>query len=93
MIKIDFTKIDVQVSFDGTTQRFNIAEVIGNAMMFNGSIIADIGFEELAREIYYSKGDVEVPEKYAQFIVQIVMGSTLPACIKRFVRDKLSKKG
>ena len=88
-MKIDFTAIEVPVSFDGTTQRFNIAEVIGNAMMFNGSIIADIGFEELAREIYYSKGEVEVPEKYAQFIVQIVMGSTLPACIKRYIRDTL----
>lgn len=92
-MKIDFTAIEVPVSFDGTTQRFNIAEVIGNAMMFNGNIILDIGFEELAKEIYYSKGEVEVPEKYAQFIVQIVMGSNLPACIKRFVRDKLSKKG
>lgn len=88
-MKIDFTAIEVPVSFDGTTQRFNIAEVIGNAMMFNGSIIADIGFEELAKEIYYSKGEVEVPEKYAQFIVQIVMGSNLPACIKRYIRDTL----
>ena len=51
-MKIDFTAIEVPVSFDGTTQRFNIAEVIGNAMMFNGNIILDIGFEELAKEIY-----------------------------------------
>lgn len=90
-MKIDFTKIEVPVSFDGTTQRFNIAEVTGNGMMFNGSIIADIGFEELAREIYYSKGEVEVPERYAQYIVQIVMGSSFPACIKRYIRDTLMK--
>lgn len=88
-MKIDFTKIEVQVSFDGTKQRFNIAEVIGNAMMFNGSIIADIGFEELAKEIYYSKGEVEVPSKYAPFIVRIVMDSTFPASIKRYIRDTL----
>lgn len=90
-MKIDFTAIEVPVSFDGTTQRFNIAEVIGNAMMFNGSIIADIGFEELAKEIYYSKGEVDVPEKYAPYIVQIVMGSNIKACIKRYVRDTLMK--
>lgn len=89
MIKIDFTKIDVQVSFDGTTQRFNIAESLGNGMMFNGTIIADIGFEELAKKIYFSKGEVEVPEKYAPFIVQIVMGSNFIAAIKRYIRDTL----
>ena len=88
-MKIDFTSIEVPVSFDGTTQKFNIAELLGNGMMFNGTIIADIGFEELAREIYFSKGEVEVSEKYAQFIVQIVMSSTLPASIKRYIRDTL----
>lgn len=88
-MKIDFTKLDVQVSFDGTTQCFNIAQLLGNGMMYNGTIISDIGFEELAREIYFSKGEVDVPPKYAPFIVKIVLDSTLPACIKRYVRDKL----
>ena len=88
-MKIDFTSIEVPISFDGTTQRYNIAEPLGNGMMFNGSIIADIGFEELAKEIYYSKGEVEVPSKYAPFIVRIVMDSTFPASIKRYIRDNL----
>ena len=53
-MKIDFTKIKVQVSFDGTHKTFNIAKEIGNDMKFNGSVICDIGFEELARQIYFS---------------------------------------
>lgn len=88
-MKIDFTNIEVPVDFNGTKQRFNIAEDLGNGMMFNGSIILDIGFEELAKEIYYSKGEVEVPEKYAPYIVQIVMGSNIKATIKRYIRDTL----
>lgn len=88
-MKIDFTAIEVPVNFDGTTERFNIAKDLGNGMMFNGSIILDIGFEELAKEIYFSKGEVEVPEKYAPYIVQIVMGSNIRACIKRYIRDTL----
>lgn len=88
-MKIDFTNIEVPVDFNGTKQRFNIAEVLGNGMMFNGNIILDIGFEELAKEIYYSKGEVEVPEKYAPYIVQLVMDSNLNAAIKRYIRDTL----
>ena len=78
------------MSFDGTTQTFDIAKLLGNGMMYNGTIISDIGFEELAKEIYFSEGEVDVPVKYAPFIVKIVMDSTFPACIKRYVRDKLS---
>ena len=88
-MKIDFTNIEVPVDFNGTKQRFNIAEDLANGMMFNGNIILDIGFEELAKEIYYSKGEVDVPEKYAPYIVQIVMGSNIKACIKRYIRDTL----
>lgn len=90
-MKIDFTKIVVPVGFDGRTEQYNIAEDLGNGMMFNGSIILDIGFEELAKEIYYSKREVDVPEKYAPYIVQIVMGSNIKATIKRYVRDTLMK--
>lgn len=88
-MKIDFTNIEVPVDFNGTKQRFNIAEDLANGMMFNGNIILDIGFEELAKEIYYSKGEVEVPEKYAPYIVQLVMGSNFRVAIKRYIRDTL----
>ena len=60
MAKIDFTHLEVPVSFDGTKQMFNVAKSLGNAMMYNGSVLMDIGFEDLARRIYYSEGEVEV---------------------------------
>ena len=50
-MKINFKKIEAQTSFEGAKQTFDVAETVGNEMMYNGSILLDIGFEDLAREI------------------------------------------
>lgn len=84
-MKIDFTKIEVQVSFDGTHQTFDVAKEVGNFMMYNGSVIMDIGFEELARQIYFSDGEVEIPDQYTKAITQVIMQSTLIAALKRHI--------
>lgn len=84
-MKINFKNMELPVSFDGTKKNFDITELLGNYMMYNGSIIMDIGFEELAKEIYYSKGEVEVPEKYINAIKQVVMQAPFLATVKREV--------
>lgn len=89
-MKIDFTKIEVQVSFDGTRKTFNIAKNVGNDMMYNGSVIKDIGFEELARQIYFSDGDVEIPPQYIQSLLQVVLESNYIATIKRYLINVLN---
>ena len=91
-MKIDFSKVKVQVSFDGTHQVFNIAKNVGNDMMFNGSVIADIGFEELAKKIYFSDGEVEVPEVYAPFVAKVISESNYIAAIKRHLTKVLNGK-
>lgn len=91
-MKIDFTRITVPVSFDGTTQTFNIASQLGNDMMYNSSVICDIGFEELAKEIYYSKGEVEIPTKYVQPLIQVISQKMYLATIKRYLLQKLCGK-
>lgn len=48
-MKINFKKIEAQTSFEGAKQTFDVAETVGNEMMYNGSILLDIGFEDLAR--------------------------------------------
>ncbi len=93
MITIDFTKVKAQISFDGTERVFNTAKTIGNAMMYNGSVLLDIGFEDLARKIYYSTGDVEVPEQYAKPIIQVISESDFIAAIKRTLIQKLNGNG
>ena len=91
-MKIDFTKIKVQVSFDGTHQTFNIAKDVGNAMMYNGSVIADIGFEELAKKIYYSDGEVDIPHEYVPFIARVISEANYIAAIKRHLLKVLNGK-
>lgn len=89
-MKVDFTKIDVQISFDGTRKTFNVARNVGNDMMYNGTVIQDIGFEELARQIYFSDGEVEIPQQYAKPIAQVIMESNHIAAIKRYLFQKLN---
>ena len=84
-MKVYFTKIEVQVSFDGTRKTFNIAQNVGNDMMYNGSVIQDIGFEELARQIYFSDGEVEIPQQYMTPLAQVIMDSNYIAAIKRYL--------
>ena len=81
-MKVNFRIIEVQVSFEGEKRVFDIAREIGNMMMYNGSILLDIGFEDLARTIYYSDGEVEVPERYCKAIIEVVKQSSFIAAIK-----------
>lgn len=88
-MKVNFKIIEVQVSFEGEKRVFDIAREIGNMMMYNGSILLDIGFEDLARTIYYSDGEVEVPERYCRAIIEVVKQSSFITAIKREVINQL----
>ena len=90
-MKINFRKIEAQTSFEGGRQTFD-AETVGNEMMYNGSILLDIGFEELARQIYYSTEAVEVPERYCKALELVVKNSRLIAAIKREIINQLKSE-
>ena len=89
-MKINFKKIEAQTSFEGAKQTFDVAETVGNEMMYNGSILLDVGFEDLAREIYYSKDAVEIPEQYCKALELVVKNSRLIAAVKRAVINQLN---
>lgn len=91
-MKINFKNLELPVSFDGTTRKFDISEMLGNYMMYNGSVIMDIGFEELAKKIYF-EGEAEIPEKYIGAIKQVIMQTPFVATVKRGVFELLEKKG
>jgi hypothetical protein len=82
-MRINFRKVTAPISFDGKTQDFDIAKAVGNAMMYNGSVLLDIGFEDLARKIYHSGGDVEIPDEYIKPLVRIIQESAFIATVKR----------
>lgn len=89
--KIDFTKISVQVSFNGSCKTFNMSHVVGNAMRYTGSVVGDIGFDKLAETIYFSDGEVEIADEYIRPLVQVITDMPIMATIKRYIIDKLSK--
>lgn len=91
-MKINFKQLEAQTSFEGAKQTFDITRDLGNMMMYNSSILLDIGFEDLAKEIYYSEGEVEVPEQYCDAIIKVVRQSSFIAAIKREVINRLSSK-
>ena len=91
-MKINFKRIEAQTSFEGGKQTFDTAETVGNEMMYNGSILLDIGFEELAKQIYYSSEAVEVPERYCKAMELVVKNSRLIAAVKREIINQLNKE-
>lgn len=91
-MKINFKKIEAQTSFEGQKQTFDVTETVGNEMMYNGSILLDIGFEDLAKKIYYSEDAVEVPERYCKALELVVKNSRLIAAVKREIINQLNKK-
>ena len=89
--KIDFTKINVQVSFNGSCKTFNMAHAVGNAMRYTGSVVGDIGFDKLAETIYFSNGEVEIADEYVRPLAQVISDMPIMAAIKRYLIGELSK--
>lgn len=90
MAKINFKALEVQTSFEGDKRTADVTKTVGNMMMYNGSVLLDIGFEDLAKQIYYSEGEVEIPAKYAGAIKEVVRQSALIAAVKREIINRLS---
>ena len=89
--KIDFTKINVQVSFNGSCKTFNMSHAVGNAMRYTGSVVGDIGFDKLAEIIYFSNGEVEIADEYVRPLAQVISDMPIMAAIKRYLIGELSK--
>ena len=90
-MKINFTKVEVTVSFNGSKRTFNVAHVVGNAMRYTGSVVGDIGFDKLAETIYFSDGEVEIADEYIRPLVQVITDMPIMATIKRYLIGELSK--
>ncbi|MBQ3949678.1 MAG: hypothetical protein II661_04310 [Bacteroidales bacterium] len=93
MAKIDFTNLQICSSFDeealGKTHGVNIAKTLGNLMKFGNPTVPDIGFEELAKKIYFSDGPVEIPDEYKSQILSLLDFSPFNASIKRTLKKEL----
>ena len=85
MRKIDFGKIMIQHSFEGDPVAVDMRKEIGNKIH---QTTGDIGFDDFARQIYFSEGEVEVPEEYIEPLKQIIKASYL-ASVQRVFNELL----
>lgn len=68
MKKVDFSKLRIQLTFEGQPVQLDVRKTVGNTIRQN---TADIGLDELARTIYFSEGEVEIPDEYIPAILRI----------------------
>jgi hypothetical protein len=68
MKKINFKTLRIQLTFEGEPVEMDVRKIVGNIIRQNTS---DIGLDELARKIYFSEGEVEIPDEYVGPILHI----------------------
>ena len=68
MKKVNFKELSIQLTFEGQPVVMDVRKTVGNTIRQN---TADIGLDELARTIYFSEGEVEIPDEYIPAILRI----------------------
>ena len=68
MKKVNFKEMSIQLTFEGQPVVMDVRKTVGNTIRQN---TADIGLDELARTIYFSEGEVEIPDEYIPAILRI----------------------
>lgn len=87
-VMIDFGKVMVQHTFEGDPVAVDMRKQLGNKIH---QTTGDIGFDDLARTIYFSEGEVEVPQEYIEPLKQLVKENYL-ASVQRALNELLTIK-
>lgn len=90
-IKVDFSKVEVEVLID-EFKELDLRKELGNALHLEAQTIP---VDDLARTIYYSEGEVEIPENCIEEFKKIVSALS-PLRIRRallkIIDEKLNKE-
>ena len=84
---IDFSKVMVQHTFEGEKIAVDLRKQLGNKIH---QTTGDIGFDDFARQIYFSEGEIEVPDEYIDPLKQVVKDNFL-ASVQRALNELLTK--
>lgn len=89
-MKVNFKELSVEVNFD-VFKPLDISKDLGNFIHVN---TPDIGLDDVAREIYHSKGDIEIPEEYIPMILDLIKNNQCPlvAAVKKAIINALTKE-
>lgn len=89
-MKANFKQLSVEVAFDEFAP-WDITKDLGN---FIHAHTNDIGLDDVARNIYHSEGEVDIPDEYAPMIESLVMNPQCPliAAIKKAIVKELKNE-
>lgn len=89
-MKLNFKQIKVEVTFD-EFKELDITKHVGNYIHTNTN---DIGLDDVAREIYHSTGEIEVPDEYIPKIKELIESPEcqLLAGVKRAILKQFDKE-
>lgn len=85
---IDFGKVMVQHTFEGEPTAIDMRKHLGNRIH---QTTGDIGFDDFARQIYFSEGAIEVPTEHIEPLKQIIKETYL-ASVQRAFNELLTIK-
>lgn len=68
---MNFKQLQIEIDLDGTIETVDISKELGN-IIYKGAV--DLGQLELARNIYLSKGDIELTEEDKDTIKENIKG-------------------
>lgn len=88
MIKIDFSKVLVKQSFEGDATAIDFRKPLANRIH---QTTGDIGFDDFAHKLYFSEGEIEVPEEYIQPLKDIIKENYV-AYVQRAFNEMLTKE-
>lgn len=78
---MDFGKVMIQHTFEGEMVALDMRKQLGNRIH---QTTGDIGFDDFARQIYFSEGEIEVPEEYVEPLKQLVKEEYLASVQRTF---------
>lgn len=89
-MRVNFKELSVEVNFD-VFKPLDISKDLGNFIHVN---TPDIGLDDVAREIYHSKGEIEIPEEYIPMILDLIKNNQCPlvAAVKKAIINALTKE-
>lgn len=88
-MKANFKELNVEIAFD-VFQNLDVTRELGNYIHQH---TADIGLDDVARAIYRSEGEVEIPDEFGPMIVAMVESAECPlvAGVKRAIINELKE--